>query len=273
MSAAVSSIARRSIVVVYGTRGGMSDVGKFAAFHALQLQSSVQSSGQNNTSVRVVAMSFGTEDGEDKGFAPEVTDLSSQQTVEECLRREDESHGITKVDVGNFEASVQQLEEAFKGADAVIACVGNRQPSMPRWVSPATQQIKAAVAKTGVQRLVQLSSMGIGDDKVKPSVIKVLWWTMLRTMLRSAHADLEEAERIVRTDPVCDYLLVRPMGLTPSEPPKHSWSVLHTDRGSLGTSIAKSDVAEFMLQEALTPTFSRTEVTVGPGTGESARVN
>ena len=118
----------------------------------------------------------------------------------------------------------------------------------------------------GVKRLVQLSSMGIGDDKVQYGFIKGLWWTLLRTLLRSAHHDLITAEKIVTdADPSLDYLLVRPMGLTPSEPPRGSWGVLHKERGYLPASVAKSDVALFMLEQATNPTLIQTAVTVGGG--------
>ncbi len=128
--------------------------------------------------------------------------------------------------------------------------------------------------------------MGIGDDLLQLSFIKVLWWTMLRTMLRAKLKDLSEAEAVVMQEQprrvgdadndathheALDYLVVRAMGLTPSEPARGSVALLRAHdyengrRGKLGSSVAKDDVAAFMLQEAITPTLSRTVVTVGPG--------
>ena len=256
-----------SLAIVFGSSGGMSDVGKFVAMHALKMNKTASA----NLRVRLVVMSLEAEEGTDKGFSPEVTDTEMQREVAQTLQAEDRARvgGIVKVDAGDHEASVRALTREFEGVDAVIACVGNRQPSKARWLAAATQQITEAMETAGVTRLVQLSSMGVGDDKLRLSFIKALWWTMLRTMLRSARADLEAAEEIVRATP-CDYLLVRPMGLTPSEAPRGSWTILHEERGSLGISIAKSDVAEFMLREALEPSFSRTAVTIGPGPDPAA---
>ena len=257
-----------SLAIVFGTSGGMSDVGKFVAMHALKMN---QTAASLNLRVRLVAMSLEAEEGTDKGFSPEVTDTELQREVAQTLLAEDRARvgGVVKVDVGDHEASVRALTREFEGVDAVVACVGNRQPSKARWLAPATQQVTEAMANAGVTRLVQLSSMGVGDDKLRFSFIKALWWTMMRTMLRSARADLEAAEHIVRATP-CDYLLVRPMGITPSEAPRGSWTILHKEPGRLGISIAKSDVAKFMLQEALEPSFSRTAVTIGPGPDPAA---
>ena len=210
---------------------------------------------------------------DDKFIVAEVTDADLQSQLTAALQPA--SDRIVKLTVGGSgsddDANVaESLQRQFTGVDAVVVCVGNRQPKMPRWVSPATRQITDAMAAAGgVRRLVQLSSMGIGDDRVSVGFVKVLWWAMLRTMLRSARADLEQAEGIVRTasdEWGCDYLLVRPMGLTPSKEPCGKWALVEeqsAEKAKLGIEISKTDVAAFMLDQALQPTLSRTAVTIG----------
>jgi hypothetical protein len=81
--------------------------------------------------------------------------------------------------------------------------------------------------------------------------------------VRSALFDLRAAEKVV-TGSDADYLLVRPVGLTPDEPECGHWKLLTKRRsGSLKISIAKGDVARYMLSEAVNPILSRTAVTIG----------
>mmetsp|Transcript_27328 Transcript_27328/g.48691 ORF Transcript_27328/g.48691 Transcript_27328/m.48691 type:complete len:124 (-) Transcript_27328:969-1340(-) len=116
---------------------------------------------------------------------------------------------------------------------------------------------------TGVPRLVNLSSMGIGDDYLPTSGWKIFWAVFLRTVIPSARRDLYEMEAEV-TGSELDWLQVRAMGVTPEEPPRGSWTVLETHgQGGLEMATSKEDVAAFLLQEAVLPQRSRVNVTVG----------
>ena len=72
--------------------------------------------------------------------------------------------------------------------------------------------------------------------------------------------------RLIHNEHGIDYVLVRPMGLAPEEPPRGKWATIRQEdpKGKVGMTIAKSDVAQFMLREALLePTATRTMVTIG----------
>lgn len=123
--------------------------------------------------------------------------------------------------------------------------------------------IAQAMQANGVQRLVLLSSFGINDDFLPFGVINVLWGAMLNTTLRQPKKDLYAMEACV-TATELDYVLVRSMGLTPEEPPAGKWKTLTgKGQGTLGLSISKSDVAQFMLNEVLQPSLHRQPVTIG----------
>lgn len=86
---------------------------------------------------------------------------------------------------------------------------------------------------------------------------------MLRTIIRSDIRDLNKAEKIVKGSS-SDYLIVRLAGLSPPLQPDGQWRIiteLSNDKDKV--EIAKTDVAAFMLQEALKPTLSKTAKTVG----------
>jgi len=115
----------------------------------------------------------------------------------------------------------------------------------------------------GVRRLVNLSSMGIGDDYLPTSGMKIFWAAFLRLAIPSARKDLYEMEEAVTTSGL-DFLQVRAMGVTPEEPPRGAWAVLERrGQGGLQMMTSKEDVAAYLLQEAVLPTRSSVSVTMG----------
>mmetsp|Transcript_20662 Transcript_20662/g.50021 ORF Transcript_20662/g.50021 Transcript_20662/m.50021 type:complete len:109 (+) Transcript_20662:561-887(+) len=105
--------------------------------------------------------------------------------------------------------------------------------------------------------------MGIGDDFLPLSGIKVFWGCLLATCFRSSQTDLTRMEAVVEESGL-DYLLVRPMGIDPSEKPTGSFQLIKkSGEGGLPMTVSKEDVADFMLDEALLPTLHQAAVTIG----------
>ncbi|KAA8499284.1 hypothetical protein FVE85_6869 [Porphyridium purpureum] len=266
-----------AVAILYSTVGGFGDVGKCAVMHARRM----------NARVCVVAMHSGTF----KQAVPTVTGAESTDITYPELHKQvcdalgdlspekaTDEWSFNEIDVDDAPAAQKTLQDVLqKGSvQAVIACLASRQPELPRWLAKGASVTCAAMNAAGVQRLVLLSSMGIGDDFMPFTGIRVLWAFLLRTLMRSVHADLlaMEAEVVENEQNKCiDYLLVRPVGITPSEPPAGKWKILRSREDGVfagyngrmgGYDISKADVAQFMLQEALTPTLHRTAVTIGP---------
>jgi len=257
----------KTVAVLYATKGGMGDVGKFALTLA-RLEPSLI------CNIRPVALSIeNSSEGTDKGLEVDVEDPVLKEKTEKLLRTMEDN--IVKIDVAKDSAE-KEIGDAIEGADAVISCLGNRQPSMERWCSLGTRKVVSAMKAKNVKRLVSLSSMGIGkDDFLKTTPLTILWAVMLRTILRSARKDLHSLEKEVFESNL-DFVLVRPVGLTPSEPPQGSCDHIlskneaNNGRTSLKFMLSKSDAAVFMLQEALVPTIHSREVTVGYSKSRSA---
>lgn len=244
----------KTIAVLYATRGGMGDVGKFAMTLA-RLEPSL------SCNVRPIAMSVeSSSEGTDKGLGVDVEDKTLRTKTESLLSTMADS--IVKIDVAK-ESAEAEIADALEGVDAVISCLGNRQPQMERWCSLGTQKVVGAMKAKNVKRLVSLSSFGIGKDFTKRTPLNVLWAVLLRTLLRSARKDLYALEKGVRESGL-DFVIVRPVGLTPSEPPQGSCDQLLSKKdGSLGFLLSKSDAAAFVLEQALAPTIHNREVTIG----------
>ena len=135
---------------------------------------------------------------------------------------------------------------------------------MARWCESGAIAVMGAMKNKGLQRLVMLSSFGIGEKHLPTSAFTIFWQFLLSTAFRSTKKDLVAMEKAVM-DSNLDYLLVRPMGLTPEEPPKGKWHLL-TGPGQgkfKSISVSKEDVAAFMLKECREPTIHRAGVTIG----------
>jgi putative NADH-flavin reductase len=255
----------KTVAVLYATKGGMGDVGKFAVTLA-QLEPSL------SCNVRPIAMSVeDSSEGTDKGLEVDVEDPALKEKIENLLATMSDT--IVKIDIAKDSAE-KEIGDALEGVDAVISCLGNRQPSMERWCALGTRKVVSAMKTKKIKRLVSLSSMGIGkDDFMRTTPLTVFWAALLRTLLRSARKDLYALEKVV-VESDLDFVLVRPVGLTPSEPPQGSCDRLLSKPNKGGTSLkfmlSKSDAAAFMLEEALTPTIHSQEVTIGYSTSRSA---
>jgi len=250
---------QRTVAALYATSGGMGDVGKFAV--ALAREQQAGEAAASGWQVRAIAMD--SNDGANNGFGTsvDVEDEESKEKVDNWFV----PYEMIKIDVAS-DSSERKIRESLEGVDAVISCLGNRQPKMERWCSVGTKKVINAMKANNIRRLVSLSSMGIGkDDFLKATALTCLWTIMLRTILRSVRKDLTSMEEEVLGSDL-DYVLVRPVGLTPSEPPRGSCDRLLSRQdhgGRLEFMLAKSDAARFLLQEALTPTLHSREVTIG----------
>eukprot|EP00435_Cladocopium_sp_Y103_P073461 s552_g43.t1 len=225
MSAAKAS---KLVAIVWASKGGLGDVGKFAAMHAAAKGEQLR--------FRAVAVS---EDGQDTGIdATEVKPAERLEKLQEILKDVE----ILKLNINSDDAEAQ-LAQTFQGCDSVIACPGSRQSGIARTCGVGARKVVAAMKTAEVKRLVVLSSMGIGDDYLPGSCIKYFWGFLLRVVWPSTRRDLQEMEAVVSNADL-DFLLVRPMGVDPAEPQRGSYALLTgRGQGGLEITVAKEDVA------------------------------
>lgn len=153
--------------------------------------------------------------------------------------------------VGGTLDDVAGLTDALDSADALICCIGPRDPrAFVRGdvIARAVDTAIAAMNSAGVRRLVVMSALGAGDTaEVTPTAIKL----PARTFMRATYADKEKAEqRLQEAD--LDARIVYPVILT-------SGSATGTARllpisGDLRMGrlprVARADVATLLLQLA-----------------------
>ncbi|KAG7340698.1 NADPH-binding protein [Nitzschia inconspicua] len=247
------------LVILYGI-GGLSDVGRHAILAALE---------QPAVSHITVVTEY-----------PELLDEKRW----ECGCKEPHTNPATdhpeKIKVVGIDSwkngsHVKVLKEHMKDANAVISCLGHRQPG---WINKELrkkgivsavgnkQVIEAMLATDGLDRAVVCSSIGIEEDWPPMEFHwagKAMKW-LFQGPSKKTFKDLTDMELAYKEAKSIDYLFVRPVGISEDEVPVNKW-FLQKEKGvdAVGFNMAKMDVARFMVQEALNPTKHRVGVVIG----------
>jgi putative NADH-flavin reductase len=145
------------------------------------------------------------------------------------------------------------LREALEGRDAVVSALGT--PVSPfrevTLLSTATRALVSAMKAEQVSRLVCITGMGAGDSAghggfIADNVIFPL-------LLKKVYADKNRQEAIVRNSGL-NWVLVRPSILN-NKPGRGSIRALTDLSGFHGGSIAREDVAKFVLDQVRADTW------------------
>ena len=155
-------------------------------------------------------------------------------------------HEKLKVLTGDVR-SREAVAQAIEGADAVICAVGERMKSS-RVGSQATENIIAAMKQHGVRRLVAVTGAGAGDSKKRTG-----WPARLILKLFVNLDDKERQEELIRASEL-DWVIVRPSLLT-NDPHTGAYRVGPDVTHGIATKLARSDLAEFMLNQLTDDTY------------------
>lgn len=241
----------KHLVVLYG-QGGLSDVGRHAVQVALEKKLQVTVLTQHPELL---------EEPNWKCGCPEPHSIT-----------QDQRKRMKMVPVDSWDD--KSLPDHFNGCDAVVSCLGNRQPTLmdvPKtsWCAHAgNDMVIKAMKQHNIKRAVVISSMGIEDDWPPAEfhwagkIMSALF--LLPGCARTPYKDLTKMERGYRKSGL-DYLLVRPCGLGEDVLPENQWKI-QTKKyqdADIEIEVAKLDVARFMVQEALEPTRHEDAVVIG----------
>lgn len=246
-------MAMKRLVILYG-QGGLSDVGRHAVQVALV-----------DKACQVTVLTQHPELLDEPNWncgCPEPHSFSDEQK---------KNLKVVHVDKWN-ENDGDKWSAYFENADAVISCVGNRQPTFMNvtassWCShEANEMVIKGMKKHNIRRAVAMSSMGIEEDWPP---MEWRWEGKIMSLIfilcaRRAFKDLSKMERAYRSSGL-DYLLIRPVGIGEDVLPENQWK-LQTEKykdADLEPNMAKLDVARYMVQEALEPTRHEDAVVVG----------
>jgi uncharacterized protein YbjT (DUF2867 family) len=150
--------------------------------------------------------------------------------------------------------SPSDLAKAMDGQDAVVSALGRgRSVRAHGLFTRAADAVLDAARRTGVIRLVWLSSFGVGDTYASAHVVQKVAYS---TVLRGIFADKKASEAAIRAgDP--EWTLVHPTTLT-NGPARGAYRVVDGGARLKATArISRADVAEFMHRAAHDPRWIR----------------
>jgi len=137
------------------------------------------------------------------------------------------------------------VENAVAGQDAVFCTIG-AGAKRTTLRADGTRNIVEAMTKTGIQRLICQSSLGVGDSRTNlPFFTRYI---IVPIFLRHAFADHERQEAVVKQSSLA-WTLVRPPHLKDGPRTgvyRHGFAT--TDKQIKGI-ISRADVADFMLKQ------------------------
>jgi putative NADH-flavin reductase len=143
------------------------------------------------------------------------------------------------------------VSRTVAGQDAVLVTLGPRSPFDGAVMTASIERIAAAMAAEGVQRLVVLSALGLGDKVPAPALMRFVG----RTLRRRPAADKRASERLLDATEL-DWVAVYPGSLT-REPGTGGYRVNPSESLRGVPKIARADVARCLLDEAERPTIHR----------------
>jgi putative NADH-flavin reductase len=173
-------------------------------------------------------------------------------------------HPHLRVAVGQVTTDQEAVTSAVEGHHAVISALGSAQTLQgmrsPTIMAKATPVIIQAMTDAGADRLVFLSSLGVGDSYAQaPPLLKVLY----KLFLGPVYADKAAGEQLLR-DSTLNWTLVYPVLLT-NGPHTGSYRSGESLKLTGMPRISRADVAEFMLSQIQSPAYQRTVAVVSSG--------
>lgn len=152
------------------------------------------------------------------------------------------------------------IAHAMRGQDAVLSALGHQRYLYPtRILSAGTRNILRAMAAQGATRFVCATSLGIGDSAGRLGLLYTFF--IIPLILPFYFWDKAKQERIIAESEL-DWTIVRPGALRNSKGSGRYRSGAHVGSFIQTHSIARAEVAAFMLEQLHSEEFHRSAVGV-----------
>jgi len=149
-----------------------------------------------------------------------------------------------------------KVEETLNATEAVIDLIGPGKGSPPDLQRTATRHIIQAMKQNEVKRLIVLASLpfGILDENDKPAFMSRFMMFLAKNLMGAMVEDAREHVDLIKQSEL-DWTVVRAPGLS-DQLSQGKYRVGSLDANT-GKSIARADVAAFMLDELKNPKYIR----------------
>lgn len=163
----------------------------------------------------------------------------------------DSSLSVVEGDVLNADF----VSSSLVGHDAAVCALGGAMKD--NFLSKATSVIGKSMEERGVKRFIVNSSMGVGDSAQQLTLAAKVF---VKTVIRAAIAEHARQEDIVKVSSL-DWTIVRPGGLGNGEKTEQ-YKTSSDPSETLGGTVARADVAHFMLEVLAEGSYLREAVSI-----------
>ena len=161
--------------------------------------------------------------------------------------------GLVEVIEGSL-LSTAHVEFCLQGCDAAICVFGPRPPNTDIFCEAATRIIAESMQKLGIKRLVCQTGAMVGEYPANRTLPFKLMVSIFNRRLPLVASDRTGQETAVMQSSM-SWTIVKPSRLTEGKA-NGRWLAGTDVRVSLLSSIARDDLAEFLLQETLNTQFA-----------------
>jgi len=139
------------------------------------------------------------------------------------------------------------IENAVKGADAVISVLGPRGDSRTKPLTQGMHNIIDAMKKQGVRRLIISSTLNAKDPNDLSEFRTKALVNFVKVTMRAAYEEIVSVAETVRASDL-DWTIVR-LTMLNNNPKSGKVRAGYLGRGEVGTWISRADIADFMLKQ------------------------
>ena len=182
--------------------------------------------------------------------------LAKGHDVVALVRSKGKAAGLAGAELVEGDArDAAALTRAVAGCDAVVSSLGT--PMSPfrevTMLSAATRALIGVMANQNIRRLICITGVGAGDSRDHGGL--VYDWLFRPLMLRKVYEDKDRQEDAIRASAL-DWIIVRPTVLN-DKPASGHIRALTDLSGVHGGTIARADVADFVVQQVTADTWLR----------------
>lgn len=151
----------------------------------------------------------------------------------------------------------QPVTNAMIGQEAVLSALGSRSLGDRTLLPAAMKQILPAMKANRVRRLIVLGASGVAPDAAKnlSAPVRLLQKVIAATVLKNPFESQRAMQELIRQSDT-DWTIVQPPRLLNS-PGRGTWRVGADALPPRGLTIARADVATFMLAQLSSPEWIR----------------
>jgi putative NADH-flavin reductase len=188
---------------------------------------------------------FGATGGTGKFVVEQALEAGCQVTV---IVRNPDDFTLTNENLEIIKGDVLQpitFEEAVKGKDAIISCLGSNRKEPTTVYSQGITNIDTAMGKAGIKRIVCISAVAVIVPSKSSFMIKFIVKNILQRLFKYIYADMLLMETVLSKSDL-DWTVIRAPRLTNNKRTR-KYRIAINEHLSKPSSISRADLADYIV--------------------------